>query len=107
MMDADKPRYGWGQRVQAAEDLFNDCTYPEQTLGALLVQIGKLGRSYKSESTPIQEPLFTWSSSIAIEWLDAWSLNCCRRNRMEERYEGHDPQKSIRCAFGIYRQEGS
>jgi nitrogen fixation protein NifZ len=43
MMDADKPRYGWGQRVQAAEDLFNDCTYPEQTLEALLVQSGETG----------------------------------------------------------------
>ena len=42
-MDASTPRYTWGQRVQAAEDLFNDGTYPEQTLEALLVQSGETG----------------------------------------------------------------
>jgi nitrogen fixation protein NifZ len=42
-MDASTPRYTWGQRVQAAEDLFNDGTYPEQPLEALLVQSGETG----------------------------------------------------------------
>jgi len=42
-MDASTPRYTWGQRVQAAEDLFNDGTYPEQPLEALLVQSGEAG----------------------------------------------------------------
>jgi nitrogen fixation protein NifZ len=43
MMDAGAARYVWGQRVQAAADLFNDGTYPEQTLEALLVQSGETG----------------------------------------------------------------
>jgi nitrogen fixation protein NifZ len=43
MMDANAARYMWGQRVQAAEDLFNDGTYPEQPLEALLVQSGETG----------------------------------------------------------------
>ena len=42
-MDASTPRYTWGQRVQAAEDLFNDGTYPEQPLEALLIQRGETG----------------------------------------------------------------
>jgi nitrogen fixation protein NifZ len=42
-MDASTPRYTWGQRVQAAEDLFNDGTYPEQPQKALLVQSGEAG----------------------------------------------------------------
>jgi nitrogen fixation protein NifZ len=42
-MDASTPRYTWGQRVQAAEDLFNDGTYPEQPLEALLIQSGETG----------------------------------------------------------------
>lgn len=42
-MDASTPRYTWGQRVLAAEDLFNDGTYPEQPLKALLVQSGETG----------------------------------------------------------------
>jgi nitrogen fixation protein NifZ len=43
MMEASAPRYEWGQRVQAAADLFNDGSYPEQPLAALLVQNGEAG----------------------------------------------------------------
>jgi nitrogen fixation protein NifZ len=43
MMEASKPHYEWGQRVQAAADLFNDGSYPEQPSEALLVQSGEAG----------------------------------------------------------------
>lgn len=43
MMEANAARYAWGQRVQASTDLFNDGTYPEQSLNALLVQSGEAG----------------------------------------------------------------
>jgi nitrogen fixation protein NifZ len=43
MMESSVPRYEWGQRVQAAADLFNDGSYPEQPLEALLVQCGEAG----------------------------------------------------------------
>ena len=42
-MGASAPRYAWGQRVQAAADLFNDGSYPEQPAEALLVQSGDAG----------------------------------------------------------------
>jgi len=42
-MEASTPRYEWGQNVQAAVDLFNDGSYPEQPSEALLVQNGEAG----------------------------------------------------------------
>jgi nitrogen fixation protein NifZ len=36
-------RFDWGQRVQAATDLFNDGSYPEEPAGALLVRQGEAG----------------------------------------------------------------
>lgn len=42
-MEASTPRYEWGQNVQAAVDLFNDGSYPEQPSEALLVQSGEPG----------------------------------------------------------------
>jgi nitrogen fixation protein NifZ len=38
MMETSTPRDEWGQRVQAAANLFNDGLYPEQPSEALLVQ---------------------------------------------------------------------
>jgi nitrogen fixation protein NifZ len=43
MMETNEPRYEWGQRVQAAGDLFNDGSYPQQPSEALLVQNGEAG----------------------------------------------------------------
>jgi len=43
MMEASVPSYEWGQRVQAATDLLNDGSYPEQPLEAVLVQSGEAG----------------------------------------------------------------
>jgi nitrogen fixation protein NifZ len=37
------PRFDWGQRVQAATDLFNDGSYPEEPTDALLVRQGEPG----------------------------------------------------------------
>lgn len=43
MMEPAKPRFQWGQRVQAAADLFNDGSYPEVPADALLVGVGETG----------------------------------------------------------------
>ncbi len=43
MTETSVPRYEWGQRVQAAADLINDGSYPEQPADALLVQNGEAG----------------------------------------------------------------
>ena len=43
MMEANAPRYEWGQRVLATADLFNDGSYPDQPSEALLVQNGEAG----------------------------------------------------------------
>jgi nitrogen fixation protein NifZ len=39
----EMPKYQWGQRVQAAADLFNDGTYPDQPPECLLATNGELG----------------------------------------------------------------
>ncbi len=47
MIDAEggarPPKYEWGQRVQVVEDLFNDGSYPDQPVDALLAKSGDLG----------------------------------------------------------------
>lgn len=43
MISEPQPRYEWGQRVQAATDLLNDGSYPDQELNALLVSKGEAG----------------------------------------------------------------
>ena len=43
MMDKNIPRFQWGQSVRAANDLFNDGSYPEQPANALLVRKGEAG----------------------------------------------------------------
>ena len=43
MMEAGKPRFEWGQRVEAVVDLFNDGSYPERPFNALLVGAGDAG----------------------------------------------------------------
>jgi nitrogen fixation protein NifZ len=43
MMQTDAPSYEWGQHVQAAADLFNDGSYPEQPVDGLLASRGEAG----------------------------------------------------------------
>ena len=43
MNAATNPRFDWGQHVEAAEDLFNDGSYPEEPVDALLVGAGETG----------------------------------------------------------------
>ena len=43
MMETIAPRYESGQRVQAAADLYNDGSYPDQSADALLVPSGEAG----------------------------------------------------------------
>jgi nitrogen fixation protein NifZ len=43
MSAATNPRFDWGQRVQAVTDLFNDGSYPEEPMDALLVGAGESG----------------------------------------------------------------
>jgi nitrogen fixation protein NifZ len=42
-MEPAVPKFRWGQRVQAAVDLFNDGSFPEQPAEALLARSGELG----------------------------------------------------------------
>jgi nitrogen fixation protein NifZ len=43
MLDPRTPKYEWGQRVRACQDLFNDGSYPEIAGDALLVSQGDAG----------------------------------------------------------------
>lgn len=39
----EPPKFQWGQRVSAVDDLFNDGSFPEQPADALLVKAGGAG----------------------------------------------------------------
>ena len=43
MSDDAQPKFGWGRRVRAAVDLFNDGSFPEKEAEALLVKAGDPG----------------------------------------------------------------
>jgi nitrogen fixation protein NifZ len=52
------PKYQWGQMVSAAEDLYNDGSYPDAPADALLVEAGEKGEivnigTHVETSTPI------------------------------------------------------
>ncbi|NNM57804.1 nitrogen fixation protein NifZ [Acidocella sp.] len=43
MIEPRVPKYGWGQPVLAAEDLFNDGSFPGAEAGAKLVEVSERG----------------------------------------------------------------
>ena len=43
MIEPRQPRYQWGQRVVAAINLYNDGSYPDQPMEALLASAGDPG----------------------------------------------------------------
>jgi nitrogen fixation protein NifZ len=43
MIDPDAPKFQWGQPVWTVDNLFNDGSYPNQPLDALLVSAGDRG----------------------------------------------------------------
>ncbi len=58
MIDSRQPKFQWGMRVQALQDLFNDGTFPDQPDDALLVASGARGEivqigTHAESSTPI------------------------------------------------------
>ncbi|MGO9995738.1 MAG: nitrogen fixation protein NifZ [Steroidobacteraceae bacterium] len=58
MIEPRQPRYRWGQRVVAAINLYNDGSYPDQPMEALLASAGDPGEivqigSHTESNTPI------------------------------------------------------
>jgi nitrogen fixation protein NifZ len=47
MIDQTAPKFHWGQAVSAAADLYNDGSYPEAPVDALLVEAGAKGEIIK------------------------------------------------------------
>jgi nitrogen fixation protein NifZ len=43
MIELRQAKYNWGQPVLAAEDMFNDGSFPDAEEGALLVRTGERG----------------------------------------------------------------
>jgi len=43
MIEPKAPKFQWGQRVSALSDLYNDGSFPEQPVEALLVKAGGTG----------------------------------------------------------------
>lgn len=58
MIEPRIPKYDWGQRVTATIDLFNDGSYPDCDLDALLVEQGTQGEvvqvgMHEESATPV------------------------------------------------------
>lgn len=58
MIEPRMPKFQWGQPVLAAEDLYNDGSFPEKELDALLVSQGSPGEivqvgSHEESNTPV------------------------------------------------------
>ena len=58
MIEPCVPKYGWGQRVQACQDLYNDGSFPEAAADALLVSAGDAGEivnvgTHVDSNTPV------------------------------------------------------
>lgn len=52
------PKFEWGQRVQAGIDLYNDGSYPDQPVDALLARSGDVGEivqvgTHVESNTPV------------------------------------------------------
>ena len=57
-MDIREPKYQWGQRVIAAQDLFNDGSHPYEPPQALLAAAGAVGEivqvgTHTESNTPV------------------------------------------------------
>jgi nitrogen fixation protein NifZ len=58
MIEVREPKYQWGQRVSAALNLYNDGSFPERPLEALLVNAGDSGEivqvgTHVESNTPV------------------------------------------------------
>lgn len=58
MIDPRTPKYQWGQRVAAGDDMYNDGTFPERGPDALLVGKGAHGEivqvgTHEESQTPV------------------------------------------------------
>jgi nitrogen fixation protein NifZ len=71
-MNEQKPhKFDWGQRVVAGIDLFNDGSYPEQPINALLVAHGTAGEvvqvgMHVESETPV----------YLVEFAGGWVVGC-------------------------------
>ena len=58
MIEPQMPKYQWGQRVSALQDLFNDGSFPDAPTDALLVRTGDKGEivqvgRHEESNTPV------------------------------------------------------
>lgn len=58
MIESQAPKYQWGQRVAASQDLINDGTFPDCAPDALLVRMGENGEivqvgRHEASNTPV------------------------------------------------------
>ncbi len=66
MIEPPAPKFQWGQRVQAAVDLFNDGSCPDEPPESLLVRTGDAGEIVQVGTHVETNTPSTWSSSQAI-----------------------------------------
>jgi nitrogen fixation protein NifZ len=71
MSDSAAPRFQWGQPVLAATDLFNDGSYPEAPVDALLVAAGERG-----EVVQIGAHVESRTNVYLVEFADRRVIGC-------------------------------
>ena len=74
MIGPVEPKYQWGQRVQALQDLLNDGTYPERGEDELLAAAGAIGEivqigMHAETNTPVY--LVEFSETCVLGCLEA------------------------------------
>jgi nitrogen fixation protein NifZ len=66
-----EPKFQWGQRVRAEIDLFNDGSYPDQPVEALLVKSGDPGEVVRvGLHTETNRPIYL------VEFADSRVVGC-------------------------------
>jgi len=95
-METNNPRFECGQRVRAAQNLFNDGSYSEQTANAMLVRRGEAGDIVfvtRRADTGTVVYLVEFALNQIIGCLDSelmqWCSGAVRNNGERPRYEAH------------------
>lgn len=108
-MEMNNPRFECGQRVRAAQNLFNDGSYSEQTAHAMLVRRGEAGDIVfvtRSADTGIVVYLVEFALNQIVGCLDyelmPWCSGAVRSNGEKRVYDAHFQPVSARAGLRGY-----
>ncbi len=108
-METNNPRFECGHRVRAAQNLFNDGSYSEQTANAMLVRRGEAGDIVLVTRRPDTGEvvyLVEFALSQIVGCLDyelmPWCSGAVRGNGEKRVYEAHIQPASARAGLRGY-----